>query len=104
MADKTPETGKKNTRKPLPYQLLAKRLDKEGKVIGYDIVQSPPNVRADRPLRKDFERGVLAELEAGTNVEVYNDRPFCVAQIGETFRFKAAVKEEVIRKVTVQKV
>ena len=112
----TPPAGKsKSKRTPLPYELLdvetikslLARADKlPADTVVYVRVQSPPNVRQDKPLRKDFERGVLAELENGKKeaIDIYNDRRLCVAQVGPSFRYKSAVKEEVIRKVTVQKV
>lgn len=113
MADN--ETKPKGKRAPLPYALLSTetvksllaRADKlPSDTVVYVQVKTPANVRKDKPIRRDFERGVLAALEGGAkeDIDAYNDRPLCVAQLGEKFRFKSAVKEETIRKVTVTKV
>lgn len=116
MADTNPTPDpKKNTRKPLPYELLSAETIKSllaradqlpADTVVYVQVPPPANVRKDKPIRRDYERGVQAALEGGNkaSVDAYNDRPLCVAQVGPTFRYKAAVKEEVIRKVTVVKV
>jgi len=108
----TPPAGKPK-RTPLPFKLLAAETIKSlmaraatlpADTVVYMEVPTPPSVRQDKPIRRDFDRGVLAELEAGNNVDVYNDRALTVAQMGEEFRFKAVVKEETIRKVSVKKV
>lgn len=108
-----PAAAGKKKRIPLPYELLAAETIKslkarigelpEGQVV-YLQVKTPPGVRKDKPIRRDFERGVLAELEAGNHVKLYNNRVLRVAQLGEEFQFSAKVKEETIRKVTVTRV
>ena len=103
----------KGKRTPMSYELLdvetlKSLMDRAAQLpsstVVYVQLPSPPGVHKDKPVRKDYERGVLAELEAGNNAKLYNERKLCVAQMGPVFQFKAVVKEETIRKVSVKKV
>lgn len=92
------------TRAQLPFLLAAERRDESGDLVGLDFLPMPASVRLDKRIRNDVKRGVKAELEEGKNAKIYNDRTLCVVQVGPTFRFKAAVKEEIVRKVTIVEV
>jgi hypothetical protein len=100
----------KRTKKPLTYQLLASETvksllerasDLPTATVVYVAVPPPNTVRKDKPRRDDYKRGVKAALEAGENIEVYNDRALVVGSFGDTFRFKAEVEEVTVRKVKV---
>ena len=106
-----PKTKTKN-RVPLTYELLHPTTVGELKAMAtipddrvvYVQVQTPPNVKKDKPRRDDFERGVKATLETGTGLaEAYNAKKLVVAALGPGFQYSAEVEEVTVRKVKVSK-